>query len=87
MRAFVRHKAKMQLQQHCDRVNEELLQELAATQLRAERGALFNQPCDSLQQAAQLEDQLANELIAAYQRIQQQNKNPVVQQLNQFFKL
>ncbi|MFP4007694.1 MAG: hypothetical protein ACLFV6_06755 [Spirulinaceae cyanobacterium] len=83
MRAFVRHKAQIQLQQQGIIVDADLLQELATTQMQADEGGLFNQACPSPQQAAQLEDRLAEELVASYQRIQQQQQDPLIQELNQ----
>lgn len=87
VRAFIRHKAKMQLVESmgmdiCPFLDDELLRELATTLLQSERGQVAFQPYSSREAASAVEDNLAAEIAETYQTIQQRQHDPIVQSLN-----
>jgi hypothetical protein len=86
LRAVIRCKAKQQLISDPDNswmpLNESLLQELAMTLFQSKRYHAKAQSCRSKPAAAAVEDEVAAELAASYKRIQQQQQDPLIQQLN-----
>ncbi|MDX2229192.1 MAG: hypothetical protein NW220_06125 [Leptolyngbyaceae cyanobacterium bins.349] len=88
MRAVIRCKAKQQLMTNVDgsaleaRLDEGLFQELATTLLQSGRCDVVYQPYATREAASAVEDEVALELAASYQRIIQQRQSPVVQELN-----
>jgi hypothetical protein len=88
MRAVIRCKAKQQLMTNIDgtsleeRLDEALLNELATTLFQSEHCDAIYEPYTTRQAATAVEDEVALELAAAYQRIMQQRNSPIVQTLN-----
>jgi hypothetical protein len=88
MRAFIRHKAKEQLRQELDTLvpseplDEALFLELAATTFRAEKNQTFHRPCLLREEAAEIENRIAAELVEAYRWIKSRQKSSIVQKLN-----
>jgi|GEM_PF-1067837 hypothetical protein len=89
MRAVIRCKAKQlliadpELWETFSCFDEALFQELAATLFRAESYQELAGSCRSRQDAVAIESRLALGLAAAYKRIKQQQRDPLVQKLNQ----
>lgn len=87
LRAVIRCKAKQLLISDPDSnlwmpLDEPLLQELAMTTFQSNRYQAKAQSCRSKVVAAEIEDETAAELAAAYKHIRVQQLDPVVQQLN-----
>lgn len=86
MRAVVRHKAKQQLQSEfeCDRkpLDRTLLLELAATLFKADKNQGFERGCRSRQEAIDIENKMAAELVEAYKQIKKNQEDKLVQNLN-----
>jgi len=88
MRAFIRRKAKEQLRHELDTLvpseplDEVLLLELAATTFRAEKNQTFHRPCLWREEAAEIENRIAAELVEAYRWIKSRQKSSIVQKLN-----
>jgi hypothetical protein len=88
LRAVIRCKAKQQLMTNVDGaalaecLDENLFQELAITLFQSEGCQAIYQPYASREVASAVEDGIALELAAIYQRIMQQRQNPLVQDLN-----
>ncbi|MGQ4648207.1 hypothetical protein [Lyngbya aestuarii] len=88
MRSLIKHKAKHRLQSerfiaHISKpLNEELLLEIAAVLFNQEKLQLFEKACNSREEAAEIEDKMATELVETYQNIESQQSNPIVEKLN-----
>jgi len=63
-------------------VNEDLINELAATLFNSGSYQNLSQPCDSRQQADDIEEQVALKLAETYQQLHKRQQEPLVQQLN-----
>ncbi|WP_088890095.1 hypothetical protein [Leptolyngbya ohadii] len=89
MRAVIRCKAKQlliadpELRETIACFDEALFQELAITLFRGESYQQLASSCRTKQIAAAIEDRVAIALAVSYKRIKQQQRDPVVQQLNQ----
>jgi hypothetical protein len=88
MRAFIRHKAKMQIlgnsltQNFCPDFDEELLKDLSKTLLQSTKMKELYRPYRSRDEADKAEDEIATQLAAVYKQIKQQQDDPLVQGLN-----
>lgn len=88
LRAVIRCKAKQlliadpELWETISCFDEALFQELAITLFRAESYQELACSCRSKQAATAIEDRIAIALAVTYKRIKQQQRNPLVQQLN-----
>ena len=87
LRAVIRCKTKQLLISDPDSslwmpLDEPLLQELAMTLFQSSRYQAKAQSCRSKLLAAEIENETAAELAAAYKHIRQQQRDPFVQQLN-----
>jgi hypothetical protein len=87
-RIFVRYRAKAQLQadavasQTFRCLDEALIKEITATLFQSVYyQSLYNQ-CRSKREAAVITDQMIDDLVKTYKRIQQQQQDPMIQQLN-----
>jgi hypothetical protein len=88
IRAFIRHKAKMQIignsltQNFCPDFDEELLKDLSKTLLQSNKVKELYRPYRSRDEANMAEDEIATELAAVYKHVKQQQDDPLVQSLN-----
>lgn len=88
IRAVIRCKAKQQLMTNIDgtsleeHVDEALFSEIANTLFHSPQSDALYEPCATRAAANAIEDDVALELAATYQRIIQQRKSPIVQNLN-----
>lgn len=88
MRAVIRCKAKQLLiadpeLRDISCFDEPLFQELAITLFRGESYKHLVRSCQSKQAASAIEGRVAIALAVTYKRIRQQQRDPLVQQLNQ----
>lgn len=88
MRVFIKHKAIEQFKRDsemselCLPLDELLFQELAKTLFQAEANQVLYEQCSSRDEADDIEDEIAAELVAAYLNIKLRQRNPLVQSLN-----
>ncbi|MDX2216651.1 MAG: hypothetical protein SFY66_25530 [Oculatellaceae cyanobacterium bins.114] len=91
MRALVRHKAKakllegVELQDDCPLVDEALLRDLATTLFQSNQAQELYAQCHSRQEADEVENRFAAELVDIYQQIKRQKTDPLVQLLNELY--
>lgn len=87
-RAFIKYKAKELLRSQLDRgesyepLDEELFFEIAATSFRAQRNQKFVQPCRSREEAIEIANKIAAELVEAYKQIKLKQRSSIIQGLN-----
>ena len=87
MRSVIRCKAKQRLTVNVDgsaavAFDESLFQDLASTLFSSGQYQAVHQPYASKAEACAVEDWVAMELATTYQRVTQNQQNPIVQQLN-----
>lgn len=63
-------------------IDEALLEEITATVFRPDQHPELYQPCNSRQEATQIEHEVAAEIIAIYKRILQNQRDAMIQRLN-----
>lgn len=63
-------------------LDEALFEEIARTSFSPNRYPELYQSCGTRRAAAAIEIQVANEIVAIYQQIKKQQRNPMVQNLN-----
>ncbi|MGG6293200.1 hypothetical protein ACQ4M4_02160 [Leptolyngbya sp. AN02str] len=89
MRAAIRYKAKTQILAEQAKltdsptIDDALLRELASTVFRSERGKAVFCAYPTHAEAEDIENRFAAELVVAYQMIQRNQAEPLVQRLNQ----
>lgn len=87
-RAFIKYKAKEILRSELDQsesyeqLDEELFFEIATTLFRAQRNQKFAQPCHSREEAIEIANRIAEELVEAYKQIKLQQRSSIIQRLN-----
>jgi hypothetical protein len=65
-----------------EELDESLFRDITSTTFHPDQHPELYQPCESLERAAEIESQIAAEIVETYQRIRVQQNHPVVQTLN-----
>ncbi|UBF23707.1 hypothetical protein K9N68_18225 [Kovacikia minuta CCNUW1] len=88
MKAAIRSRAKQQMladPETCDLcacLDEELMRELTLNLFQSGKYSSLYLQCRSSEEAAEITDQMAAELVNTYRQIVQQRQDPTIQQLN-----
>ncbi len=83
-RTFIKYKAKEQLRIELDscQIDEPLFLEITATFFRAPKNQKLAYPCRTKEEANEIANRIAAELVETYKQIKRRQRHLIIQQLN-----